>query len=314
MPSRKGASVIRVATRSSPLARWQAERVISMLRNQVGDRGSDPGDGINAEMVLVSTTGDQRADTPIWEMGGTGVFVKEVSDAVLRGEADLAVHSAKDLPSLTPDGLVLAAFPERADARDAIVGSTLDDIPTGGRVGTGSVRRRAQLAALRPDLTFTSLRGNVATRVEKARELDAVVVAYAALQRLDLAHEAAEVLDPGLMLPQVGQGALAVECRSDDVRTRELLAAIDDPYVRAAVEAERAFLRELGGGCNFPCGALGLVDSEGHVGVDAMLASLDGRVVLRAGSHGADPVAVGVGVARRLLDDLGGRSILEALE
>lgn len=309
MPSRKGVSVVRVATRSSPLARWQAERVISMLRDRSAGRGA----GIDAELVLVSTTGDQRSDTPIWEIGGIGVFVKEVSDAVLSGDADFAVHSAKDLPSLTPDGLILAAFPERADARDALVGSTLDGIPTGGRVGTGSVRRRAQLSALRPDLTFTSLRGNVATRVEKAHELDAVVVAYAALLRLDLAHEAAQVLDPGLMLPQVGQGALAVECRSDDVETRELLSAIDDAYVRAAVETERAFLRELGGGCNFPCGALGLLDPEGHVGVEAMLASLDGRMVVRANGHGTDPDAVGVSVARNLLDDLGGQSILEGM-
>lgn len=271
----------------------------------------DQGDGVVAELVLVSTTGDQKSETPIWEMGGTGVFVKEVSDVVMRGDADFAVHSAKDLPSSTPDGLTLAAFPERADARDAIVGSTLDGIPTGGRVGTGSVRRRAQLAALRSDLTFTSLRGNVATRVEKAHELDAVVVAYAALQRLELENKAAEVLDPGLMLPQVGQGALAVECRSDDVKTRELLAAIDDPYVRAAVTAERAFLRELGGGCNFPCAALGLVDPEGHVGVETMLASLDGRVIVRATGQGTDPDALGVSVARNLLDDLGGQLILE---
>ena len=303
MSQRSSAPAVRVATRSSPLALWQAERVIEMLREQ--------GDGVEAELVLVSTTGDQKSETPIWEMGGTGVFVKEVSDAVLRGDVDFAVHSAKDLPSSTPDGLTLGAFPERADARDAIVGSTLDGIPTGGRVGTGSVRRRAQLAALRSDLTFTALRGNVATRVDKAHELDAVVVAYAALQRRHLEKKAAEVLDPGTMLPQVGQGALAVECRSDDVKTRELLAVIDDPYVRAAVTAERAFLRELGGGCNFPCAALGLADPEGHVGLEAMLASLDGRVIVRATGQGTDPDALGVSVARNLLDDLGGQSILE---
>src|SRR6476620_10212794 len=162
----------RVATRGSALARWQAERVADLLAKQVG---------ASTELVVVSTRGDRDTSSTIHALGGTGVFVKEVQDAVLRGDADLAVHSAKDLPAETPDGLVLAAIPERGDPRDALVGSTFTGLPTGARVATGSVRRRAQLAAARPDLTFAELRGNVDTRLEKASQFDAIVLAAAGL-------------------------------------------------------------------------------------------------------------------------------------
>src|SRR5581483_6403833 len=250
---------------------------------------------------------------PIWTIGGTGVFVKKVQQAVLDGRADLAVHSAKDLPSDTAAGLRLAAVPERADPRDALVGARLDDIPAGGRVGTGSVRRQAQLAALRPDLGFASLRGNIETRVAKAAEFDAVVVALAALERLGLADRAAEVLDPSVMLPQVAQGALAVECRADDAETVERLRAIDEPAARRAVEAERAFLRRLGGGCDLPCGALARAEGSdgGAVALDVLLATLDGKAVLRASHRAADPEAAGAEAARILLDEQGGRRLLE---
>ena len=267
--------------------------------------------GGEAEMVVVTTTGDRRADVPVWTMGGTGVFVKEVEAAVLEGRADVAVHSAKDLPSDTAPGLRLAAVPERADPRDALVGRALDDIPTGGRIGTGSVRRRAQLAAWRPDLTFGSLRGNLETRVAKAANFDAVVVALAAMERLGLTDRVAEVLDPSVMLPQVAQGALAVECRADDARTGAALAALDDPAARAAVEAERAFLRQLGSGCDLACGALAQVRPDGRVAIEVLLASLDGHLVLRTGHEGDDPVAVGTEAAQILLEDCGGRAVLE---
>src|SRR6266571_6837078 len=222
-----------MATRGSALARWQAERVIELV-------------GVEAEYVIVSTRGDERRDVPIHAMGGTGVFVKEVEQAVLDGRAEVAVHSAKDLPSETSPELVLAALPERGDPRDALVGRPLDEIPTGGRVGTGSVRRRAQLAASRPDLGFGELRGNIPTRLEKADGFDAVVLAAAALDRLGLADRIAERVDPSVVLPQVAQGALAVECRADDDATRGLLAGIDDAGVRAAVTAERSYLAKLG--------------------------------------------------------------------
>jgi hydroxymethylbilane synthase len=289
---------LRVATRGSALARWQAERVVELL-------------AVQAEYVIVSTKGDERRDVPIHAMGGTGVFVKEVEQTVLDGHADIAVHSAKDLPSATAPGLVLAAFPERGDARDALVGLRVDVLPTGGCVGTGSVRRRAQLAALRPDLGFAELRGNIPTRLEKAAGFDAVVLAAAALDRLGLGDRIAERLDPSVVLPQVAQGALAVECRADDEETRELLAGIDDPGVRTAVTAERAYLGALGGGCNLPCGALAETGPAGTVSLEALLASLDGRITLRVRVDGDDPVAVGVEAARRLVDERGGRLVLD---
>ncbi len=210
--------MIRVATRASTLARWQAERVGARI-------GSD------VEYVLVTTSGDRDQTSDLHAIGGVGVFTKEVQQAVLDGRADVAVHSAKDLPPVTPSGLLLAAIPERGDVRDALVGCRLAELPTGARVGTGSVRRRAQLAAARPDLTFGPLRGNIATRLRKRAEMgyEAVVVAYAALERLGLAAEATEVLEPEVLLPQVGQGALAVECRADDWQTTARLREIDDP-------------------------------------------------------------------------------------
>ena len=289
---------LRVATRGSALARRQAERVVELL-------------DVEAEYIVVSTRGDERRDVPIHAMGGTGVFVKEVEQAVLDGRAEVAVHSAKDLPSTTPQELVLGALPERGDPRDALVGRALDDIPTGGRVGTGSVRRRAQLAFERPDLGFGELRGNIPTRLEKAGAFDAVVVAAAALDRLGLADRVAERLDPSVVLPQVAQGALAVECRADDDETRDLLARVDDAGVRAAVTAERAFLAQLGGGCNLPCGALAETGDDGSLRLDALLGSLDGRLSLRARVTGRDPETVGAEATRRLIEDEGGRLVLD---
>jgi hydroxymethylbilane synthase len=277
---------LRVATRGSALARWQAERVARLLGGEV-------------ELVIVQTTGDRRADEPLHRIGGAGVFVKEVQEAVLDGRADVAVHSAKDLPAETPAGLTLAAFPERADARDALVGSTLAELPTGAVVATGSVRRRAQLAALRPDLGFAELRGNIQTRLDKAASFDAIVVAAAALDRLDLADRAAERLSFADMVPQVGQGALAVECRADDDATRARLDEIDDAHVHAAVTAERAFLAELGGGCMLPVGAHAEV-ADGTVSVLGLIASDDGHRVARGREVDRDPEEAGRRVAVRL--------------
>ena len=288
---------LRIATRGSTLARTQAESVAAAL-------------GVDTELVIVSTTGDQRADTPIWAMGGRGVFVKEVEEAVLAGLADLAVHSAKDLPSSVPDGLVLAAFPEREDPRDAMVGGRLDDLPTGAVVATGSVRRRAQLAHLRPDLSFAPLRGNIETRLEKAAAADAGVLAYAGLVRLGLGDAAAEILEPSVMLPQVGQGALAIQCRADDDATLEVVTGLDRPDVRRGVEAERGFLGALGGGCNLPVGALAQASARGPITLEVLMASLDGRVVLRHTEVGDDPGAVGARAALVLHDERGGAALL----
>ncbi len=296
--------VLRLATRGSPLALWQTRRVAELLC-------ALPAAPL-CETVVVQTTGDALAVVPVAQLGAQGAFVKEVQLAVLEGRADLAVHSAKDLPSATPPGLVLACVPERADPRDALVGSTLEGLPTGATVATGSVRRRAQLAWLRPDLTFCDLRGNMATRLERARQVGAGVLALAALERLDLAAHVTDVLDPRTLLPQVGQGALAVECRQGDHAVLELLDAVDDRAAHAAVLAERAFLGALGGGCTLPLGALAVpVEAGAQLAIDGLLASRDGRILLRQRLTGpvSEPAALGIRLGRVLLDDCGGRSL-----
>ncbi|MHB1924756.1 MAG: hydroxymethylbilane synthase, partial [Acidimicrobiales bacterium] len=242
---------LRAATRGSPLALWQTREVVRLLA-RFGSAGAGAARGLEevvVEEVVVETTGDRVRDVPIHQIGGQGVFAKEVQTAVLEGRADFAVHSAKDLPPRTAPGLVLAAVPARGEVRDALVGRSLDQLGPGAVVATGSVRRRAQLAHLRPDLAFTDLRGNIATRLAKLGEVDSLLVAYAALIRLGRASEAAEVMPTARMLPQVGQGALAIECRADDAATLARLARIEDPGARAEVDAERAFLDTLGGAC-----------------------------------------------------------------
>jgi len=269
--------------------------------------------GVDVETVVVDTVGDRRTDLPIWELGGRGVFVKEVQAAVLDGRADFAVHSAKDLPSSTPEGLTIAAVPERADARDALVGQRFDSLPPGARIGTGSVRRRAQLAWLRPDLTFAGLRGNMDTRLSKAGDFAAIVVATAALDRLGRTPEITDVLPPGLLVPQVGQGALAVECRAGDGATLEVLASIEHAPSRRAVDAERAWLREVGGGCDLPVGAYATVAGDGRLTMTAMIGTPDGRIVMRDTDSDDDPEELGRRLARHLLDDAGGSSLLADL-
>ncbi len=306
--------VVRLATRGSPLARWQADRVADLLR----------GRGVATEVVVIETEGDRRATVPLDRLGGRGVFVREVQASVSRGDADAAVHSAKDLPAsaeLSAPGLVIAAFPERADPRDLLVGGTVFDLPTGSLVATGSARRRAQLANLRPDFTFTGLRGNMASRLARAGSggVTAVVVAKAATDRLGWAPPSAmttEVLEPSTLVPQVAQGALAVECREDDAQVAAVLAAIDDPDVRPLVEAERSFLAELGGGCTLPVGAHARWSDQAGAGdrtvhLTGILASSDGRIVLRHEAVDSDPLSVGRSVARFLLNRAGGNLLIE---
>ena len=289
---------LRLATRGSPLALWQARHVAGLL-------------GVDTELVVVETTGDHHQDRPIWELGGQGIFVKEVQSAVLEGRADAAVHSAKDLPSLLTPGLTIAAVPGRADPRDVLVGARLGDLAPGAPVATGSVRRRAQLAWVRPDLTFLNLRGNIATRLDRIPPGGAVVMAAAALQRLDLSPPVTDVLDVHTMVPQVGQGAIAVECRSDDRRTLDQLRPADETAAHTCVDAERAFLARLGGSCELPVGAHAEGGPAGRVRIEGMLASLDGRSVLRSGVEGAaeEAPALGVALAEQLLA-AGGRSLM----
>ncbi len=237
------------------------------------------------------------------------MFVKEVQAAVLDGHADVAVHSAKDLPSSPAPGLVIAAVPERGDPRDALVGRPLAALAEGATVATGSVRRRAQLAHLRPDLAFVDLRGNIQTRLTKVPSDGAIVMAVAALDRLGLSAQIAEALDPSVMLPQVAQGALAAECRIDDPATFALLQRIEHGPSRAAIDGERAFLAELGGGCDLPVGAQVTALTQGWR-CEGLIADLEGSTVLRHVETGSEPAALGARVARALLDDLGGSALL----
>ncbi len=292
-------AAVRLATRASPLALWQAEHVAALLR--------PPTRASRSTLVGTDTLGDRRQDVPISEIGGKGVFATEVQRLVLEGRADAAVHSAKDLPAVTGDGLALVAVPERGDPRDALVGARLDDLAEGATIATGSQRRRVQLAALRPDLAFVELRGNMATRMGKVgtvapegRTIDAIVVAAAALQRLGRADAIAEVLAADRLVPQVGQGSLAVEVRADDPATAAVLARVEDPVARRRLDAERAFLAELGGDCDLPAGAHAEVPApDGTLRVRAVLADAHEHVH-RAEASGPDGTALGTDLARRL--------------
>jgi hydroxymethylbilane synthase len=240
-------ATIRVATRGSAQATTQARDVADRLAVQ----------GFDAELVLIETLGDrtQATNVPLHTIGGQGVFTKEVQRAVLDGRADIAVHSAKDLPSEQAPGLEIGAFVERRSAADVLIGSTLDGLARGAPVATGSVRRRAQLRRVRPDLEFRELRGNIPTRLERIPDGGAIVMALAALEVLGLTDRVDELLDPVEFVPAVGQGCVAVECRAGDSDALAALSAIDHPATRRSVTIERAFLDELGAGCTLPTGA-----------------------------------------------------------
>lgn len=289
---------LRAATRGSRLALWQTQHIADLLEVEV-------------EPVIVQTIGDrtQASNTPIDAIRAQSVFVKEVETAVLEGRADFAVHSAKDLPSTTIEGLTLAAIPERGDPRDVLIGSSIENLPAGAVVGTSSVRRRAQIASRRTDVTFATLRGNYDTRLAKRADFDAIVLAAAPLDRLDLQVDDVYFLEPNTFVPQVGQGALAVECRSDDAALIDQLRAIEDEQSRRAVDAERAYLAELGGSCDLPAGAFATVNGH-EVTLLGLLASHDGRVVLRNKVTGTDPADLGRKVANALLYEDGGESLL----
>lgn len=284
-------SVLRIATRSSALAMWQAEHVRDLLLTVDHD--------LRIELVPTSTEGDRRTDIPLSTIGGKGVFATEVQRTLLEGRADVAVHSAKDLTSTSPGGLTIGAVPERGDPRDALVGSTLADLRTGATVATGSARRRALLAEARPDLHFAELRGNMATRLAKAGDFDAIVVAAVALERLGLSDHISEYLDPEVFTPQVAQAALAVEVRDDDAVVLELLSQIDHAESRRRVEAERAFLAELGGDCSIPAGAHATIGDDGVLHMAGVLAELDDSPRDRMSSIDAvEPASVYVRVVR----------------
>ena len=284
---------LRLATRGSAQATAQAQAAADALMAAHPD--------VRVELVFVETLGDQRTDVPLHTIGGQGVFVKEVQRAVLNRDADFAAHSAKDLPSVVADGLQLAAFTARRDARDALVGCSLAQLPHGATVATGSVRRRAQLRAVRPDLQFVELRGNIHTRLSKLPDGGSLVMAVAAMQILELTDRIAETLPVAQFVPAPGQGCVALECRADDAATAALLATIDHAPTRAEVMAERAFLAELGTGCSLPVAA----HAQGST-LHAFLATDDGsRNVSRAITLGPSPLVDAARLATELRTELG---------
>jgi hydroxymethylbilane synthase len=291
-------ATLRIGTRGSPLARWQAEWVASALL------AANP--GLDVELIEIKTHGDRDRNSSLATIGGAGLFTKEIQLALLDGDVDVAVHSLKDLPTQGPSELVLGAIPLREEVADALISpvfQTLDNLPDGASVGTGSLRRRAQLLHLRPKLNVLAIRGNVETRLRQALDgrLDAVVLASAGLRRLGFERDVTETLGPPRLLPAVGQGALGIECRSIDEATRSLLTPLNDNNTRCAVFAERRLLAELEGGCLIPLGAWGRVTAQG-LNLDAAVFDVDGREQISTSASGptSDPDRVGREVAQRL--------------
>ncbi|EIS3738485.1 hydroxymethylbilane synthase [Aeromonas hydrophila] len=295
------ARTLKIATRKSPLALWQA--------NFVKDRLEALYPELQVELVPMSTQGDKILDTPLAKVGGKGLFVKELETAMLEGRADIAVHSMKDVPVEFPEGLGLHTICEREDPRDAFVSNRfgqIDELPQGAVVGTSSLRRQCQLRAARPDLVIRDLRGNVNTRLAKldAGEYDAIILAAAGLKRLEMAHRITAFIEPEQSLPANGQGAVGIECRLDDHELHALLAPLEHPETRIRVLTERAMNRALQGGCQVPIGAYALVQGE-DVWLRGLVGSPDGSRVIRDEIRGplADGEALGHTLAQRLLAD-----------
>lgn len=290
---------LRIATRRSPLALWQAHHVAGLLR------AVQP--GLEVSLVEMSTEGDRFLSAPLSAVGGKGLFVKEIEQALLDGRAELAVHSLKDMTSQLPEGLMLGALPPREDPRDAFCspqGLRLEALPQGASIGTSSLRRSCILRAWRADLQIVSLRGNVQTRLQKTRDLQlaGAVLACAGLKRLGLANEITEVLPTERSLPAVGQGVLALECRTADAPTRALLSRLEDPTTRIAVTAERAYLARLEGGCSVPIAGHATVEGE-RLRLRGLIGRPDGSRVVRGEREGptSDAAALGLSLAEELL-------------
>ena len=298
---------LRIGTRASKLARWQAEWTADRLQLL----------GQETQLVEISTRGDADRGQPVAALGGTGVFTKEIQTALLDRRVDVAVHSLKDLPTAPTGGLTVAAIPRREDPADALISpaALLDGLPPGARIGTGSLRRRAQLLALRSDLVISEIRGNVDTRLRKldAGEYDGIILAAAGLRRLGLAERITELLAPPRMLPAPGQGALAIECRDDDGPTGKVVRQLDDPPTRAAVNAERSLLARLEGGCSAPIAAWGRLEGQELV-LDGLVAATDGSTVLRSSARGdVSDTSVLVDCVAKELEAQGAREIVAGL-
>jgi hydroxymethylbilane synthase len=299
---------IRVASRRSRLAMTQTQWVIEKLQAAVPE--------VEFEIVPVVTEGDRVLDVSLSKIGGKGLFVSEIERKILAGEADLAVHSLKDVPAELAPGLVLAAMPKREDPRDALIarpGITLQDLPSGAIVGTSSLRRAAQIKALRPDLRIEPLRGNIDTRLGRleAGDFDAIILAAAGLVRMGWADRIHQVLPPEQVVPAIGQGILAIECRSDDTELRQLLQRIGDPETESEAAAERSLLARLGGSCQVPVGGLATPLPDGRLRLLGVVAGPDGHPLLRAEAVDTDPARLGQEVADRLFEQ-GAGPLLEA--
>lgn len=299
-----------IGTRKSVLALWQAEYVAQRLREQYP--------GLTVELLPVSTRGDEILNRPLAEIGGKGLFIRELEELMREGRADMAVHSLKDMPAELPEDFTLAAVTDREDPRDAFVSLRypgVEALPAGAKVGTSSLRRQSQLLHRRPDLVVESLRGNVQTRLRKLDEgqYDAVILAAAGLKRLGLGDRIASYLSTEDSIPAAGQGVMAVEVRKKDEETRQMLAFLHNARVASCIAAERAFLGCVGGDCKVPAGAFAAEDGDG-LRVDAFIASEDGQTFYRRSVSGAllDAERLGTAVADALLDD-GGRAVLEAI-
>ena len=294
--------MLTIGSRGSKLALWQAHWIQARIQNF----------GIETRLEIIHTTGDKITDVALSKVGTKGLFTKEIEEALLNSTIDLAVHSLKDMPTDLPAGLTLAAIPEREDPRDALIGKSLATLTQGARVGTSSLRRAAQLRALRPDLQIENIRGNLDTRLRKLDEgqYDAIVLASAGLRRLGWENRITELLDPEIMCPAVGQGALAVETRADSGEAQQLSKRLEHEASRIAVTAERAVLASLGGGCQVPIGAYATVGAELHL--RAIIVSPDGTQIIRKQTSGSPARAAAIGrtVGDQLLAE-GGREILE---
>jgi len=297
--------MLTIGSRGSQLALWQARWIQARLQSF----------GVESRLEIIHTTGDKITDVALSKVGTKGLFTKEIEEALLDHSIDLAVHSLKDMPTELPEGLILAAIPEREDARDAVVGGRLGSLERGARVGTSSLRRAAQLRVMRPDLEISDIRGNLDTRLRKLDEgkYDAIVLASAGLRRLGWENRITEVLDPAVMCPAVGQGALAVETRDDSGEAREICRRLEHAETRTAVTAERAVLAALGGGCQVPIGAHATLDGS-TIQIRAIVVSPDGTQVIRKESSGpgADAAILGRALGDELLAE-GGAKILEAV-
>jgi hydroxymethylbilane synthase len=296
--------ILRIGTRGSMLAKWQAEFIRKRLFAVAG---------VEAEIVIIKTAGDKLQHIPLTQIGGKGIFIKELEEALLEETIDVAVHSVKDVPTDVPSRLMFPAVCRRDDVRDCLVGSTLSNLRQGARVGTGSLRRQAQLLHLRPDLDIRDLRGNVDTRLRKVEsgEYEAIVLSKAGLDRLGLSQRISEVLSTEICMPAVGQGAIAVECRLKDAEAGDILAHLDDSESRTAIIAERALLSALQGGCQVPLGAWARIE-RGELVLEACVCSVDGvqYVKQRATAPPDQAAQLGEHMAR-LLAEAGAQSILE---